>query len=1447
MVSEVRGFFECTQYENDQPFDQWVEEFEDSMLANFGEIDDRRKKAILMQLCGGAVKKFVSSLSNEAKASYKLIKVEIINKFRHTANETVERHIFNTMDQEEEETIEAFQMRLRMQAKKCNYTIPPREIEIDLEGGEKKKIKLEAEDISESLIRDRIVVGVSNRATKTRLLREHNLTLETAVKIVKTQEMADKRIQTLLATTNASINAIGRKRPRPQNEPSKPQVNKRYKPQNSQGKCGYCGNQHQFGNPEHCPAYRRTCSKCGMKNHFAKVCRSKRKIDMIHQDFCDPSEEDLDAVMNEDDKDDSIYTSELNIGAISVSQRAVEEIKCREWTEQILLNGRKTLCKIDTGAECNVISSVVLKSIVSNPKIRDTSIRLKAYGGTGITSLGTILLNCEINGNKHRAEFHVVPFLARSILGLESLIRLNLINPFASVPPTTTNSSNPVHTNPATPHHRPSHQFQVDILSGRQSLREKKEATPKTKSQHEDKIRDLMKDHEDVFKEDTIGCLSNVKSKIKLKDGAQPVQHAARKLAFSIHTEVQEELERMLKLGVITKVDEPTDWVNSMVVVKQPEKLRICLDPTDLNRWVMREHHHLPTPEETLSKITNARCFSKLDLKSGYWQLPLEEKSSKLTTFNTPFGRYRYLRLPFGLNSANEIFQKRMTEKFEGFPGVLIIFDDILVFSNTFEEHTARLGAVLERCSQVGIRLNKKKCKFLCDEVKYIGHIITPEGLKPDPEKIVAITQMPAPADKKGIQRFLGMVTYLARYIPNLSEKTHHLRTMLHKDKVFCWNFEQQKAFDDLKKDLTDDTALAHYDVTKPVEIHTDACQAGLGACLLQQGKPVAYASRSLTETEKRYANIEKELLSVVFGLERFNQYVYGKHVQVYTDHKPLTPISMKPIHANPARCQRLLLRLQKYDYKLSYKPGKDHVIPDTLSRATVPISTHDTVLERECDLNVHMIVETVKSSMQMKHKLRIETARDPCLAKITEYITNGWPDDTRQCDPNVTPYWSMKDQLSVFDDLVLFDDRIVIPKVLQTDILRKLHDTHQGRVRCKALARKGVYWRNINSDIDNMVDKCTECLSTRKLPMKVELKSHSVPLRPFEKVGADIVTVMGRKYQVVIDYFTKWIEVSELSRNPTSDQLISHFKSIFARFGIPDIAFSDREPIYASVVMRKFCEKYDIDKCFSSARYSQSNGQIERAIGHVKNIITRCKGNLDNVNMCLLDYRATPLSPQLGSPHNLLMGRDVKTNLPYLQSSLVTERDCKNRKLLLDRQAASAQYYNRNATKSFDMCNPGDIVIYKDGKSDKTWRQAKVVSVDRKFRSYTLLNSVGNVITRNRSMVIQDKTGRGFSASHDKFFDTLQTPSPLEVPKSCDPRLIPKPILAPKAQTETPKPNPCSTPAKLKKTITVPVTKSNMPPAIAKEYKLRLYAERHNTQPVTLRRSERLAGKAAK
>ena len=290
--------------------------------------------------------------------------------------------------------------------------------------------------------------------------------------------------------------------------------------------------------------------------------------------------------------------------------------------------------------------------------------------------------------------------------------------------------------------------------------------------------------------------------------------------------------------------------------------------------------------------------------------------------------------MPFGIRSTQEVFQKRMCQLLGDLPGVETDIDDILVWGANQEEHDKRLMAALRRCEEINLTLNKDKCFFSLPEVSYIGHILNSDGVKPDPEKVRAVKEMPPPTDKKGIERILGTINYLAKFIPSMSTITHPIREVLKSDVSFRWEEPQKNAFDTIRKILSEQPVLAYYDVSQPVTISCDASQSGLGAVLLQNSKPVAYASRALTDAETRHAQIEKELLAVVFAFHKFHHYTYGREVTVESDHKPLEAITKKRLSAAPPRLQRMLLQLQRYTFTLIYKPGKEMTLADTLSRA---------------------------------------------------------------------------------------------------------------------------------------------------------------------------------------------------------------------------------------------------------------------------------------------------------------------------------------------------------------------------------------------------------------------------------------------------------------------------------------------------------------------------------
>ena len=337
--------------------------------------------------------------------------------------------------------------------------------------------------------------------------------------------------------------------------------------------------------------------------------------------------------------------------------------------------------------------------------------------------------------------------------------------------------------------------------------------------------------------------------------------------------------------GIIKKVGGPTAWVNSMVVnEKRSGKLRICIDPQDLNKAILREHYQLPTQQEITSRLTGAKYFSKLDATSGFSQMPFDEESSFLTTFNTPFGRYRFTVVPFGVVFAQEVFHKTVNEKFRDIPGCETDIDNILIWGRTIEEHDRNLEHVLNRVRQINMKLSKGKCQFRQTEITYLGERLTQHGVKPDIDKIKAINDYIKPTNKQDVQCLLGMVNFVAKFVPKVSEVTAPLRELIKKNIEFHWLDIHDKAFSDLKNILVDPEALRYYDVTKPVTLQVDASQHGLGAALIQTNGPVAYASKALNETQRRYAQIEKELLAIVFGCKRFHQYAYGITINIETD-----------------------------------------------------------------------------------------------------------------------------------------------------------------------------------------------------------------------------------------------------------------------------------------------------------------------------------------------------------------------------------------------------------------------------------------------------------------------------------------------------------------------------------------------------------------------------------
>ena len=440
-----------------------------------------------------------------------------------------------------------------------------------------------------------------------------------------------------------------------------------------------------------------------------------------------------------------------------------------------------------------------------------------------------------------------------------------------------------------------------------------------------------------------IGTLPGTQ-RLNVKPTAIPVVMPNRRVPISVRPALKAELERLCKLEVIQPVSEPTPWVSQIVLAKKRNgDLRICIDPKELNKVLLREHYTLPILEDALHEMSASRVFSKADLSSGYWQVKLDKDSSLLTTFQTCYGRYRWLRLPFGTCASSEIFQRTLLEALEGLTGVICIADDVVIHGVTLEDHDRNLNDFLLRCQEKGIRLNSEKLELRMKEITFMGHKITDKGLESDPEKVRAIGEMTPPRNLEELRRYLGLVNYLGKFLPHVTDSLQPLQNLLRKDVIWTWSTAQQKSFEDVKKLVTSAPILAFYDPSKELTLENDASEYGLGSALFQEGRPIAFASRSLTSPERNYAQIEKEMLAVCFGLVKFHHYTYGRRVTVITDHKPLESIVLKPLSKAPKRLQSLLLHTQKYDYELLHKPGKSIPVADAVSSPTTRQATnHD-------------------------------------------------------------------------------------------------------------------------------------------------------------------------------------------------------------------------------------------------------------------------------------------------------------------------------------------------------------------------------------------------------------------------------------------------------------------------------------------------------------------------
>jgi hypothetical protein len=471
---------------------------------------------------------------------------------------------------------------------------------------------------------------------------------------------------------------------------------------------------------------------------------------------------------------------------------------------------------------------------------------------------------------------------------------------------------------------------------------------------------------------------------------------------------------------------------------------------------------------------------------------------------------------------------------------------------------------------------------------------------------------------------------------------------------VWIWEEPQKVAFITLKNALASLPVLRLFDHSQPVVVSVDASPIGIGAVLLQSGQPVAYSSTSLTETQKRYFQIEKELLAIQFGLLRFKQYVYGQTVVVETDHKPLVGLLEKPIASCSPRIQRMRLQLQQFDFKLVYKPGKDLFIADTLSRAPSPNLFNDDVTQG-CEEQVHAVLDLVIPKASTREKFAAATSADPTLGLVKEILSKGWPEHKSHCPVAAKPFWGVRHALSEADGLLLYGSRLVVPVSLRPEVLEGIHDGHFGELKCILRAKSAVYWPGCDEQIRNMVASCVTCQTHRHRNPSPPLRPVPLPSHAFQYVSGDIFTFESVNYLLVVDAYSKWPSCVPL-RSLTSSSIIAEVERVFCDFGAPEVFMSDNGSQFDCAEFRAFCGRRDIRAVSSSPTYAQSNGLVERHIQTVKRTILKMFESGKTLWETLAAIRSTPVSNDLPSPAVLLQGRHLRGNLPFLPDRLTPQ-----------------------------------------------------------------------------------------------------------------------------------------------------------------------------------------------
>ncbi|UYV62324.1 K02A2.6-like [Cordylochernes scorpioides] len=777
-----------------------------------------------------------------------------------------------------------------------------------------------------------------------------------------------------------------------------------------------------------------------------------------------------------------------------------------------------------------------------------------------------------------------------------------------------------------------------------------------------------------------VDMIKGVRARLLVDPKMKPRFFKSRPIPYALKEKISRELDRLVKSGILKPVRH-AEWAAPIVpVLKSDQTIRICGDfKITANLVLKADQYPLHKAEDIFAALAGGEKFSKIDLRDAYNQLELDDESQL----------YTYTRLPFGISSAPALFQKQMNILLKGIPMVFCALDDILITGKNDQDHLKNLECVLQIIQEAGLKLRKDKCSFLAPSLEYLGHKIAKEGLQPLPSKVEAIQGAPSPTNLTELRAFLGLLTYYSRFIPNMSSTLAPFYNFLKKEQKWKWETPGERAFKDIKEKLVHSTLLVHFDPRKRQILSCDASGVGSGAVLSQvQGdndiRPVAFASRILTPAEKKYSQLEREVLGIVFGVTRFRNYLLGNSFTLRTDHKPLVTLfsenkGIPTIAAN--RIQRWAIILSAYQYKIEYIKGTSNTEADVLSRLPM-FSPEQNPKEHDSEpVEMVLLIDALDSSSVTSDDIRASLPGDPALRQALDHTLQGWSEETLK-EMELMPYWSRRYELGACEGLLFWGNRVTIPTNLRAKMLDELHNSHQGIVGLKSVARTLFWWPSLDMDIEETVRRCNCCQSHASMPPRTTPVNWPSTNQPWDRVYIDHLGPFEQNlHLIVVDACTKWIEAIPVP-NTSTRETIEQLRCLFARFGIPRTLVSDNGTGFTSEEFRQFMTRNGIRHLRTAPFHPSSNGLAERAVQTIKTGLKKVQQGSISQRLAeiLLGYRRTAMASIGKSPSEMMFGHNIRSRFDLIlpNPGKSEEPGFKSYPLIKNQERVFGQYRNK-------------------------------------------------------------------------------------------------------------------------------------------------------------------------